>query len=79
MSDKKNELVASALRSYAKRMCDSPDAYSEEQGKELDRALRTCKGISDIDVVWVRWRYVGETRNWITDNELKFKNGRYSY
>lgn len=71
------ELLALALRSYAKRMLDAPDQYSKEEGQELDRALRSCKGISDIDVVWIRWIFVGQPRGWVTSEELR--HGRQGY
>ena len=47
------EVVAESLRHLAELMCDKPDNFSVEDGKALDRALRSCKGIIDIDVVWV--------------------------
>jgi hypothetical protein len=66
----RDDLVAHALRLMAGRMCEKPDEYSVEEGKALDRALRSCKGIIDIDVVWVMWRYVAEKRGWLTYDEL---------
>jgi len=73
--------LAAALRHFAGLMCSSPDLYSQNDGKMMDRALRTCPGITDIDVVWVRWSYVAETRGWLTSDELVFngRSGRYSY
>ena len=71
--------LPNALRHFAWRMADNPEAYSVEEGKMMDRALRSCPGIIDIDRVWVRWRYVAEQYGWLTVNELIFKNGRYQY
>lgn len=45
----------------------------------MDRALRSCPGISDIDRVWVRWRYVAEKQGWLTVEEMVLKKGRYEY
>lgn len=73
------EVVAESLRHLAGLMCDKPDNFSVEDGKALDRALRSCKGIIDIDVVWVRWRYVAEQRDWITDKEIVFTGARFGY
>lgn len=70
---KKNDLlVAKALRAYAKRLCLLKDTVSVEEARDLDRALRACSAISDIDRVWVGWRYAGDERGWITEGELKF-------
>ncbi len=71
--------LAIALRHFAWKMADDPLAYTREEGRLMDRALRSCDGISDIDVVWVRWRYIGEKYGWITVNELQLKKGRYVY
>ena len=76
---KVSQHLSVALRYFAWRMADNPDSYSVEEGKMMDRALRTCPNITDIDRVWVRWRYVAEKRGWLTVEELVFKNGRYSY
>ncbi len=72
-------VVAESLRHTAGLMSDKPDNFSVEDGKALDRALRSCKGIIDIDVVWVRWRYVAEQRDWITDKEIVFTGARFGY
>jgi hypothetical protein len=74
----RNDLIAHSLRQTAWRMCDKPDEYSIDEGKTLDRALRSCGGISDIDVVWVQWRYVGVERGWMTHDEL-VHNGKTGY
>lgn len=63
----KNEVLAESLRHLAKMMCESPENFSMDDGMALDRALRSCCGITDIDVVWVMWRYVGKQRGWLTD------------
>lgn len=76
---KQEELVAKSLRSYAERICDDPDLFTIDEAKSLDRALRSCYGITDIDRVWVRWCYVGESRGWITTDELVYKSGRVGY
>jgi len=68
---KPHDLVAQALRSYAALMVDATDAQDQEKARELDRALRSCRGIPDIDVVWVRWSYVGERYGWITVDEMR--------
>lgn len=79
MKKNKDKIVSIALRNYAESMCNHPDLYSIEEGKALDRALRSCKEISDIDVVWVRWRYIAEKNNWLTDNEMQFSKSGYYY
>ena len=43
-----------------------------EEARSLDRALRSCKGISDIDTVWARWSFIGDSLGWITVDELRF-------
>jgi hypothetical protein len=50
-----------------------------EEGRTLDRALRSCKGITDVDNVWLLWKYYGEPLGWITEEELKYdwKMGYY--
>lgn len=68
----RDELIAHALREYARFMIDNKDSIPTEQGRALDRALRSCPAIIDIDEVWVGWRYVGEQRGWLTDEELKY-------
>jgi hypothetical protein len=81
MNISKNQLkiIKICLRNLAKHMLDNPESYSVEQGKSMDRALRSHPFFSDIDVIWVRWRYVAEKLCWITDDELIFKRGRYLY
>jgi hypothetical protein len=76
---KPEELVAIALRGYAKRMMDSPDQYPTEEARNLDRALRSCKAISDIDVIWVRWSFVAEPRGWTTSDEMRHGSRGYYY
>ena len=71
--------ITKVLVNLANLMCDNPDQFSVESGRDLDRALRTCPDISDIDPVWIRWGYVGEQFGWITTNELALKRGRYCY
>lgn len=71
--------VTKVLVNLATNMCNNPAQFSKEDGQNLDRALRTCPGISDIDGVWVRWGYVAELQGWITTDELVFKKGRYVY
>jgi len=67
------------LRLRAEQMTANPDSYTQEEGRALDRALRTCPTVIDIDVVWVRWRYVGEPRGWITTDELVTTKKGYCY
>lgn len=74
-----DKLVAKALRTLAKIYTDEPKQVSREQGRELDRALRCCKGISDIDIVWVRWGHIGDELDWNTDKEMKFNKKGYFY
>ena len=74
-----DKLIAISLRKYAETICNNPDQFSIEEARSLDRALRSCKGIIDIDVVWVRWRYVAESRGWITDNEIYHDGKTYRY
>lgn len=76
---KSEELVAKALRAYADMFCDNREKGSVEEGRALDRALRSCKGISDIDVVWVRWCYLAERYGWLIDHEMKLVHGKYCY
>jgi hypothetical protein len=75
----RDELVAVALRHYAQFLMDNKDTVTVEQGQELDRALRCCKGITDIDIVWVRWHYHGDPLGWNTSKELQYdwKAGYY--
>lgn len=63
-------LVAKALRAYAERLLSSPANVVAEEARALDRALRSCAAISDIDRVWVMWRLVGEDRGWLTCDEM---------
>jgi len=73
------ERVALALRDYAAFMCNHPEQFSQEDGQVLDRALRSCGAISDIDIIWVRWDYVAQQQHWMTTGELVCTNGRYEY
>jgi len=72
--------LADCLRHFAWKMCDNPDLYTVEEGKMMDRALRSCPEITDIDVVWIRWGYIGEPL-WRTTDELSYngRTGRYFY
>ena len=74
-----DERVAQALRNYAEFVCDHPEQFSHEDGQVLDRALRSCGAISDIDIIWVRWDYVAQQQHWMTTGELVCTNGRYEY
>lgn len=56
-------IIESLLRLLAKSMTDNPNRFTIEEWKAVDRALRSCPFISDIDRVWVRWCYVGENAN----------------
>ena len=71
--------ITKVLIALAERMCYNPEQYSVEDGKNLDRALRTCPDIYDIHTVWVQWRYVAEPRGWLTGHEMVLKNGKYIY
>jgi len=73
-----SELVATSLRAYAERLISS-DNVDVEEARSLDRALRSCKAISDIDCIWVKWSYFGEKNGWITDKELEFNGKIYFY
>jgi len=73
------KMVAVALRNYADTLMDNADNVTVDEGKALDRALRSCPGISGIDVVWVRWRFVAIKKGWLTDSELIFNRGKYTY
>jgi hypothetical protein len=75
----KYRFLAPALRAYAKRLLDEPDNVDIEEARALDRALRTCPGIGDIDVVWPRWAYIGEKRGWFTDKEMKTNKSGWYY
>jgi len=76
---KLNPQIEIALRHFAEKMLENPDQYSVEDGQIMDRALRSCQTISDIDTIWVRWDYIGYQRGWTTFKEMVFKNGRYFY
>ena len=75
----KHRFLAPALRAYANRLMDDPDNVDIEEARALDRALRTCPGIGDIDVVWPRWVYIGEKRGWFTDSEMKTNKSGWYY
>jgi hypothetical protein len=76
---KPHDYVAKALRRYSQTLCANPDSVEPEEAKDLDRALRSCPGITDIDVVWVMWRYIGESRGWLTANEMRWTKSGYRY
>lgn len=68
------KLVAHALRNYAARLADAastPNKVSKAEAQALDRALRSCSDISDIDVVWPRWYFIADEQGWLTDHEIK--------
>lgn len=71
--------MAQALRNYAEALMKSPHTTTKKEAMALDRALRSCKDISDIDRVWVAWSYMAEVCGWLTTDELIFKNGSYGY
>lgn len=80
MKNKKpDEVLAQSLRHFANLMCNSPDSYSVEDGKAMDRALRSCKGITDIDVVWVRWGFIALSHNWLTDKDMIITKSGWRY
>jgi hypothetical protein len=68
----RDERVAHALREYARFMIANKDSIPTEQGRALDRALRSCPAIIDIDEVWIGWRHVGDQMGWLTVGELKY-------
>jgi hypothetical protein len=70
-------LVAHALRSYAERMMVAPEFFSPEEGRALDRALRSCKGITDVDRIWYQWEAVANEYEWNTVLEFHYNNGYY--
>jgi hypothetical protein len=78
---KPEDLVATALRNYAYKLINDGTRANEKEARALDRALRCCAGISDIDVVWVMWSFWGEKYNWLTGSEMTYntKNGRHEY
>ena len=81
MREKINHNIANSLRVLAECMCDLPDRFFANEAQQLDRAFRTCPGITDIDVVWVRWTAIAEPRGWLTDHEMVFnkRKARYEY
>ena len=81
---KAEDLVARALRQYAAQLLHRQSlgfVVPVEEARALDRALRSCEGISDIDLVWFDWRYVGKTLGWITTDEMHYdwRKGWYRY
>lgn len=76
---KSDFFVAAALRTYAYKMCTNPENFSVDEGRALDRALRSCRAITALDRVWVRWGFVSEQQGWDTTKELKFIKGAYRY
>lgn len=79
MSKKASEIVRNYLVLRAEKMTEHPEMFTQEEGKSLDRALRSCPAIKDIDTVWIRWHSTAEKFGWLTDNELAFnwKKGYY--
>lgn len=82
--EKPEDLVARALRQYAAQLLHRQSlgfGVPIEEARSLDRALRSCKGIEDIDRVWVQWRYIGEPLGWITTAEMHYnsRKGYYRY
>jgi hypothetical protein len=75
----REDIVAEALRHIAWKMCENPGEHTVEEGKMIDRALRSCRGIIDIDVVWVQWRYQADLYGWSTDDELRSNGRGYRY
>lgn len=77
-----DQLVAAALRNYVdrinKQLAESQEV-SLKEAQDLDRALRCCPAISDIDRVWVTWAYIAKTRGWCTDHELVMTSRGYAY
>lgn len=76
---KQDDVLSDSLRHLANKMCDNPRGFSVQDGKAMDRALRSCKGISDIDCVWVRWAYVATQQEWLTVDEIEYVRGRLGY
>lgn len=81
---KSEDLVARALRQYAAQLLHRQSlsfVVPVEEARDLDRALRSCTGLTDIDPVWFQWRYIGEPLGWITTDEMHFdwRRGRYRY
>jgi|DEB19_MinimDraft_2_1074335.scaffolds.fasta_scaffold08450_3 hypothetical protein len=76
---KSDDLVAIALRQFAGIMAANPERFTREEGKALDRALRSSKSIGGIDVVWCRWVYIAEQQGWLTSDELQFDGKGYFY
>lgn len=77
LRQQQDSMVAKALRDYAEIVCDNPQLVTAEDAKSLDRALRSCPAISDIDRVWVRWCFMAEKHGWLTDKELIYNKNRY--
>jgi hypothetical protein len=76
----RDKIVARALRAYAEKIMDSADQVSDEEGQILDRALRSCSAISDIDTVWVRWSYlIFKGHKWDTSSEIKYSSKTRTY
>lgn len=75
---KSEVLVAKALRSYAYILLNSSQSHDEDI-RELDRALRSCRGISDIDTVWVRWSYMTEKYGLDTSKEAKWDSRKKGF
>lgn len=83
-TEKPEDLVAKALRQYAAQLLHRQSlgfVVPIEEARALDRALRSCKGIEDIDSVWMEWRYIGEPLGWITTAEMHYhlRKGYYRY
>lgn len=80
MKKKQQDLyVAHALREYAERIINAEQPVSKEEGRALDRAMRCCPAIGDIDPVWIKWHFHAEDNGWLTTDELKIstKTGYY--
>ena len=77
---KASDVVRDFLLLRVEEMKKSPESFTQEEGKALDRALRSCPSITDIDTVWVSWNYVAGKFGWLTDNELELDyRSRYCY
>ena len=73
---KQADIVAKALWAYASRLMNS-DSVDAEEAKALDRALRCCKGVQELDTHWVRWGYQSSIHGWCTAHEIQ--HGQYGF
>lgn len=55
MKKSDEEIIAIALKNYAVKICENPDLYSKEEKINLDKALKACKTIGDMDLIWPQW------------------------